>query len=400
MEHRAPNFRHLRAFREVARHKSIRKASGVVYLSQPAITQAIAKLEASLHTLLFDRRSEGMFVTESGALYLSRVERALGYIENGIREACRVGQKKGDRRSSNLDHLVTGVQLRAAAALSEAENFSLAARNSGITQPSLHRAARELERLSGMTLFSASNRGIELSPAARIIARNAMLAFSELEQGRVEIEEWKGASAGLIKVGSMPLARTSILPAAILATMKSRPETRFSVVDGPYDDLLHGLRHGSLDILIGALRDPLPVADVIQKTLFSDLLVVAARKSHPLVGKTDIKPADLASFPWVLPREGTPTRDHFRNMFGEDEGSLNIIEASSLVLVRGLILGSDVLTMISAHQIGHEQQAGLMVPLDIDTSGTARPIGLTLRRDWQPTATQQKFLDELRAAGQ
>ena len=114
MEHRAPNFRHLRAFREVARHKSIRKASGVVYLSQPAITQAIAKLEASLHTLLFDRRSEGMFVTESGALYLSRVERALGYIENGIREACRVGQKKGDRRSSNLDHLVTGVQLRAA----------------------------------------------------------------------------------------------------------------------------------------------------------------------------------------------------------------------------------------------------------------------------------------------
>ena len=398
MEHRAPNFRHLRAFSEVARHKSIRQASGHVYLSQPAITQAIAKLEASLDILLFDRRSEGMFITEPGELFLSRVERALGYIKTGAREAFRVGHKKGDRGFANFDHLVTGVQLRAAAALSEAQNFSLAARNSGITQPSLHRAARDLERLSGMTLFSASNRGIELSPAALVIARNALLAFAELEQGRTEVREWKGAGAGQIRIGSMPLARTWILPAAILATMKSNPEIRFSVVDGPYDDLLHGLRHGSIDILIGALRDPLPVADVVQQSLFEDPLMVAARKSHPLAGKSAVSLAELAACPWVLPRKGTPTRDHFESMFG-DAGPANLIEASSLVLIRGLILGSDALTLISAHQIRHEQQSGLMVPIDVDTSGTARPIGLTLRRDWQPTASQRHFLDELISAG-
>jgi LysR family transcriptional regulator, regulator for genes of the gallate degradation pathway len=399
VEQRAANFRHLRAFREVARHKSIRQASTHVFLSQPAITQAIAKLEVTLGTSLFDRRSEGMFVTEPGRLFLSRVERALAYIETGAREAFRVGHKKGDRGFANLDKLVTGVQLRAAAALSEAENFSLAARNTGITQPSLHRAARDLERLSGMILFSASNQGIELSPAARIIARNAKLAFTELDQGRAEVEEWKGSGASHINIGTMPLARTLILPTAILATLKSIPDIRFSVIDGPYEDLLHGLRQGSIDILIGALRETLPVADVVQKPLFDDLLIVAARSAHPLAGKSGIKPGDLADFPWVVPRKGAPTRNHFEAMFEGQDLPTNLIEASSLVLIRGLILGSDALTMISAHQIREEQRTGLLVPIDIDTSGTARPIGLTMRQDWQPTSSQHRFLEELDLAG-
>jgi LysR family transcriptional regulator, regulator for genes of the gallate degradation pathway len=400
MKHRAPNFRHLRAFREVARHNSIRRASTEVYLSQPAITQAIAKLEASLDVILFERRSDGMFVTEPGGLYLARVERALSNIEAGTREAVRIGHKKGGRGFANLDQLVTGVQLRAAAALSEAQNFSLAARNTGITQPSLHRAARDLERLSGMTLFSASNRGIELSPAAKTIARHAMLAFAELDQGVAEVEEWKGLGAGQIKIGTMPLARTYVLPTAILALMNSHPEARISVVDGPYDDLLHGLRQGSIDILIGALRDPLPVEDIVQQPLFDDLLIVVARQSHPLAGKPAVSLTDLAACPWVLPRRSTPTRDHFEAMFRGAEEPENIIEASSLMLIRGLILGSDALTMISAHQIGHEQQSGQMVPVAVDTSGTSRPIGLTLRRDWHPTAAQSKFLDDLRQAGE
>jgi DNA-binding transcriptional LysR family regulator len=399
MEHRAPNIRHLRAFREVARHRSIRRASAEVYLSQPAITQAIAKLEAALDISLFDRRSDGMFVTEPGTLYLSRVERALSYIETGTREAVKIGHKKGGRGFANLDQLVTGVQLRATAALSESENFSLAARNIGISQPSLHRAARDLERLSGMALFNASNRGIELSPAARIVAWHAKLAFAELDQGVSEVEEWKGSGSGRIVVGTMPLARTFILPTAILALMATHPEVRISVIDGPYDDLLHGLRHGDIDILIGALRDPLPVADIVQQPLFDDLLMIAVRKTHPLAGRANVGPGDMVDFPWVLPRKGTPTRQHFEAMFHDTDEPGNIIEASSLVLIRGLILGSDALTLISAHQIRHEQQSGLMVPVDVDTSGTSRPIGVTLRRDWQPTATQRKFLDDLRDAG-
>ena len=48
-----PNFRHLRVFREVARLRSVSAAAEQVHLSQPAVTQAICKLEGELGAELF-----------------------------------------------------------------------------------------------------------------------------------------------------------------------------------------------------------------------------------------------------------------------------------------------------------------------------------------------------------
>ena len=56
-----PNLRHLRVFRAVARVGSISGASREARLSQPAVTQGIAKLEALLETALFERRQSGCY---------------------------------------------------------------------------------------------------------------------------------------------------------------------------------------------------------------------------------------------------------------------------------------------------------------------------------------------------
>jgi len=394
-----PNLRHLRAFREVANTRNISQASERVHLSQPAITQAIAKLEDTLEAPLFERRKDGMFTTEPGAIVLARVERALGFLERGARDALRLGQRKGGRGFERFDQLLTSAQLRALIAVSKAENFSLAARRVGISQPSLHRAARDLERLAGITLFEKVSQGISLTPSANALVQYVNLALAELEQGFVEIEELKGTDAARIVVGTLPLARTFVLPRAINTLAASRPDVQISVIDGPYDDLLHGLRHGEIDLLTGALRDPVPIDDVVQEPLFSDQLAVAARAGHPLAAKKKLTAKQLSVYPWVVPRHGTPTREHFERMFPDDQSDINLIETSSLILVRGLLLESDRLAVISAHQIRHERQEGLLVTLPVDMRGSNRPIGLTLRRDWQPTRSQQLFLDAIRAAG-
>ena len=117
------------------------------------MTQAIAKLEEDLSVPLFERRRDGMFVTEIGAQFLERVERALDHLQAGAREAARTGSRQKGRGFSDFDRLLTAAQLRALVAVSEANNFSMAARSIGISQPSIHRAARNLERLSGLKLF-------------------------------------------------------------------------------------------------------------------------------------------------------------------------------------------------------------------------------------------------------
>ena len=179
-----------------------------------------------------------------------------------------------------------------------------------------------------------------------------------------------------------------------------RPDVQVRVLDGAYDGLLHGLRHGQIDLLVGALRDSVPVDDVVQTELFADELAIVARAGHPLANRNNISVSELSGYPWVVPRPGIPTRDYFDALF-QDAGlspPTRLVESSSLVLTRGLLLGSDRLTVISAHQIRHEIGRGLLCYLDVALEHASRPIGMTVRRDWQPTATQSLLVDLLRRA--
>lgn len=397
----APNLRHLRAFRAVAQHQSISRASEEVFLSQPAITQAIAKIEKSVETELFIRRTDGVFLTEPGKLFLIRAQRAQDFITHGVEEARKLAGSKGGKGFATLDQLVSGVQLRALIAVAETGNFSLAARLVGISQPSLYRAARDLERLSAITLFRKTSQGIDLTASAQALARFAKLAFAELDQAYMEIEEQQGRDTGRIVVGTMPLARSYILPKAINRITRDRPGIQISVIDGRYEDLLHGLRYSEIDLLIGALREPLPIEDVVQEELFKDSLALIVRAGHPLQQRANLSIEELSGFPWIVPRKGVPTRDKFEGIFtGEDHRRpQSIVEASSLILIRGLLMESDRMTILSSHQVRHEIATGELVALEFDLGDTQRSIGLTFRKDWHPTATQAEFVETLREAG-
>ena len=402
-----PNLRHLRAFFEVAQQGSISQASERIFLSQPAITQAIAKLERQLDTSLFERHSNGMRLTEAGSLFAARVEQALALILNGTQEALRAGADKHSRRSTtperllNTTQLLSTTQLRALVAVASARNFSWAARAIGTSQPALFRAARELENLLGISLFQKNAQGIDLTRAAQILVQQVKLAFAELTQGYTEISALNGQDTGIIVVGAMPLSHHFVLPAAINSLVLQRPEVEVHAVDGPYDELLHGLRHGEIDVLIGALRTTIPVEDVVQERLFDEPLSIAARIGHPLAGKIKVTIGDLAAYPWVVPRAGTPTRDCFESLFQQQPPAkpMGVVESSSFVLVRALLLDSDRLTLISSHQIQLEEKQNLLTTLPYNLTGTHRAIGLTTRAGWRPTATQKLFLDLLRATG-
>lgn len=392
------NLRHLRAFCDVVDCGSISEAAGRVHLSQPAITQAIAKLEQTLASPLFVRSSTGMVATEAGTVMARRTKRALDRIHTGTLAAERAGPGRKGRAFSSFDRLVTGPQLRALIAVSEARNFSLAARRVGISQPSLQRLARDLERIAGVEFYTRTPQGISLTYAAEELARHARLAFTELRQALEELAALQGHDQASLNIGALPLTRTSILPRAINALAERRPDTRVRVVDGPYDDLLHELRHGGIDVLVGALRSPPPIDDIHQTPLFGDRLAVIGRRGHPLAGRRRLTVRDLAAYPWIAPRPGPPGRAQFDALFASTRITARegLVEASSLIVVRGLLMESDRLTLLSAHQVEPELRHGMLEVIRFEVRQSPRSIGTTVRRDWQPTATQALFLELLR----
>ncbi|CAG1006681.1 MAG: LysR family transcriptional regulator [Rhizobiaceae bacterium] len=392
------NLRHLRAFLHVARCGSISGACEKVFLSQPAITQALAKLESSVGARLFLRKSTGMFPTEAGNLLLGRVDRALETLEDGARRGARAAGRVNNGGFRNFDQLLTTGQLRGFLALCRTGNYSWAARDLGVSRPSVHRSINDIERVAGFDMFSRSARGIEPTQAGDLFRRSVLLAFEELRQGLEEIELLQGRDVARVVVGSLPLAHSFILPRVINDLAVIRPDVRITVRDGSYGDLLHALRYSEIDILVGALRTPLPVDDVEQESLYVDRLAIVARAGHPLAARERVDAAALARFPWVTPSPDIPTRKHFDALFdGADlETPTRIVETSSLVLMRGLLMGSDRLAIISRHQVAKELEDGSLAALNFPLAGSERDIGIATRRGWSPTATQTLFIRMLR----
>jgi DNA-binding transcriptional LysR family regulator len=380
------SLRHLRVFLAVAEGGSITRAAETGLVSQPAVTQAIAKLERAAGTMLFNRTPQGLFATDAGAALANRVRRALALLDPALGAV-----------APRLRSTATMSQLEALIAMRETENFTLAARRLGVAQPTVHRAITQLEQEAGRALFQRTAYGRIASRPAQALAQAARLAFAELDQAEADVAEMTGREVGRIVVGSMPLSRSRVLPAAIARFRRLRPTLPILIHDGAYDDLLGGLRRGEIDLLIGALREPAPIGDVEQRALFHDSLVLVAGRHHPLAGLAAVDQADLARFPWVVARTGTPTRAHFDRLFADGPPPASIVESGSVILMRELLERSDHLGCVSRLQAQAETERGLMVILPFEMPGTSRPIGLTLRTGWLPTRAQRDFLELLGA---
>ncbi len=395
-----PNLRHLKCFYEVGIQKGIGRAALKVHLSQPAVTQAIAGLEKRLGLTLFDRLPDAMLLTDAGQILHVRVGRLLHLLAGGAREAGRIAGRNRERANQGFQAHLTASQLRALRALAQAGNFSQAARDIGISQPSLHRAARDFEALSGVTLFRTSRQGTDLTRAGNAMARAVSLAGSEYQQALAELAALDGLDNTCLRIGSLPLSRSAILPNAIDALVSDGNPIQVVTTDGPYPDLLRALRFGELDALIGALRTPCPSDDLVQEHLFSDTLVIVAGPNHPLLGRKGLSLRELREFPWIAPPKATPAGSYLVRFLGLDQIDQTPVRvvSSSLIMVRGLLARGPYLSIISRSQISLEQKLGQIIPLDVSLPDSARSIGLTTRRDWKPTPTQARFLDLIRNA--
>lgn len=371
----AINIRHIAAFAATVRHGSVTRAARAVNLTQPALTQAIARLEADLGCALFERGASGMTATEPALLLAPRAEAAIAHV--------------GSPR-------VTGTQVRAFLALARAGSYAVAAEATGLSSASLHRAVADLSVALGQRLVDRRGRSVMLTPAGERRARGFGLAMAELRSGLAEVAAWQGKAAGRVVVGAMPLSRARWLPATILRFAAAHPGVDVAVVEGSHAELSGPLRDGEIDLMLGALREAAVLDDLAQQAVFEDSPALVMRAGHPLLsGAAD--GAALASYPWILPASDTPLRHYWESMMraaGAEPPHVGI-ECGSVLTVRQLLLGSDALTLLSPAQLAVELQAGVLAtrppPVPVN-----RTIGITTREGWRPTAPQAAFVALLR----
>ena len=381
------SLRHLKLFESVARLRSVRKASEECHLSQPAVTQAIAKLEEQTGVTLLDRRASGTYANEFGTIFQRRTQRLFDQIERAL---VTLGVPNSHAPIPLVASRITRSQIRSLTAIVENGSFAQAARALAVSQTSLQRAARDLERTLRMPLFIQTAGGIMATPAGAEFSRAIKVAMREMEAALDELEAARGNFGGKIVIGAMLLTGSVVLASVLQEFMAAYPNANVHVWSGTAEDTMKYLRAGDLDVVIGLLREP-PLEDLVGVALAETPFVVVGRNNHPLAKKRGVTLNDIAKYEWIVGTPGATRRARFDGLFPEQRRPKARLATCSLPIIRLSLAQSDALTLLTSYELLHEEDA--LTAIDFGPIEPVPSIGLAVRENWLPTQLQTNFLD-------
>jgi DNA-binding transcriptional LysR family regulator len=388
-----PSLAQLRAFVTASRQASISRAAGELLRSQSSITQSVQNLEADLGVDLLRRTHQGCFLTPSGNVLFARATSCFNRIEEGLRDAMRhVGSN--EEEAAALKYRVTRSQILSLTAVNEYGSLSQAARHAEVAISSLHRSIKNLEAQLGLTLLTSTVRGFATNGIGAAVSAQFRLAVRELEWAEEEIKARSGTFQGRLLVGAMALAGTNFIALDIDKFIKKYPDVKVIVVTGTYDVLLAKLREGSIDFLIGLLKNPPPADDVVERPLGDDPYVVAVSRDHPLASRRHVAPQDLASADWIAP---TARRGVLERIFrGVGSPRFNL-ETHSIPAIFILLTSGNRVALLTRSELELDRFLGNhLAALPYDVPAPAAVMGVTVRSAWRPTLLQRAFLEFLR----
>lgn len=381
----AISFRQLRLFESVGRLGSVRRGSEECNLSQPAVTQALGKLEQQIGVTLLERRASGSFLTKEGEIFHIRVRRLFDQFETAL-----VDFGAGNPAAAPaIANRISRSQVRSLLSVIEHRSFPYAAKALGVTQASLQRAARDLEGNLRKAVLHRTADGVIVSPNALEFGRRIKLATQEVEWAIREIETSRGANDSQLVIGALPFGGAMLLASVLDEFLAAHGNADFRIITESASEILKRLRFGDVDLVIGILQET-TAKDIVNVPLAVTPFKVVARSGHPLAGKTNVTRDDLTSYDWVVGMEGSSRRSCFDHLFAGRATPAAPVATSALPIIRHLVTASDRLTLMTSYELEHEGAALVDIALGpIDPGPT---VGITMRADWLPTPLHRDFI--------
>jgi LysR family transcriptional regulator of gallate degradation len=385
------SFRQLRLFEAIGDFKSVRRASEECSLSQPAVTQALAKLEEQIGVSLVDRRASGSYLNPLGSMFYSRVRRFFEQIDFAVID---LGVASSPVSARPIVNRLTRSQVRTLVARIETGSFERASEMLGISAASLQRAARDLEGNLNKTLYYRTAAGMLVSPLGIEFGRKMKLALQEIEWGIEELEAAMGGTSRQIVVGAMPFGGSVLLASVLDDFLRMYPKADVRITNDSATEMSNSLRAGDVDFMIGLLPKT-AAPDVISEAFAETPYSVVVRRGHPLTRKGKVSLEDLVAYDWVVGMTGSSRRACFDGLFADFKAPPTQVVTCALHVVRHLLARSDRLTLMTSYELVHEDTQLRALPF-----GPIAPvpsIGITMRANWLPTRMHRDFIDLLRA---
>ncbi len=175
--------------------------------------------------------------------------------------------------------------------------MSRAARQLGLSQPSLTAQIQRLEQHLGAPLFARHGRGVTLTDAGKALYPRARRILDELRNTEEAVRREGADGARTLRVGAIPTVAPYVLPAALQRLRVRHVTGRVELREDYSAVLARLLLDGMLDVVIAAM--PYAFEHVETEVLGTDALVVAVPVSHPAARAGRITVTQLRDAPAV-----------------------------------------------------------------------------------------------------
>lgn len=135
-------------------------------------------------------------------------------------------------------------------AAAENMNFTKAARQLYISQPSLSNHIAKLEEELGVELFDR-NPPLTLTDAGASFLKNARHLLSMKEDTERELQDIRDFKGATLKIGVTHIRGTYMLPPILTEFRKNYPRVRFQLLEGTTESITEELYRGNIDLTLG-----------------------------------------------------------------------------------------------------------------------------------------------------
>ena len=213
-------------------------------------------------------------------------------------------------------------------AVSREQNFTRAAENLNVTQPTLSKQMMQLEDQLGKQLFVRGKR-VTLTEEGEYLRARAQEIVDLVTVTEDAIRMENILVSGDITIGCGESATMGFLTEILAGLHEEYPDIRLHTFSGDAVPIMERLDKGPIDIalLLGPERkEKYDYIDLKRKDRFGLLL----RRDHPLAKKKAVTVNDLIDLPLAYPRQQTASGIR-QNWFGNTADKLNIIATYNLI---------------------------------------------------------------------
>ncbi|WP_271553350.1 LysR family transcriptional regulator [Bradyrhizobium sp. CCBAU 45394] len=192
--------------------------------------------------------------------------------------------------------------LRWAIVVSQHRSLRQAADTLRIKQSTLSRCLRNLEHRLGVTLFERTNGGTRPTMEGKEFVDTARRIVDQTLAMTVRIKNRSRGESGRLTIGIHASFSAGNLRATLLEHRTRFPKVNTQLVDGPKDHLISDLVGPAIDVAFVA--EPNPTWKGRSLLLWSERVVVALPKSHPLAARGVVHWSELREQTLLLTRYG------------------------------------------------------------------------------------------------